>query len=250
MQSIYAYIRVSTKRQSYDRQIAGIKRTFPQYADKAVFIQEKISGRYGAEIRKEWGRLKRIVKENDIILFDSVSRMSRDAEEGVKDYFELYESGVTLLFANEPQINTTVFREVLGKQLKLNAETGSAATDELMMNLEKTLNAFMVALAKEQIKAGFEQAEKEVSDTRKRVRDGMAATGAGEKIAEAKRGRTYMTKKEAEARKIIKEKSIDFNGHNKDIDVMAILAGNGLSLARNTYYKYKRNIAAEATESN
>ena len=39
----------------------------------------------------------------------SVSRMSRNAEEGFKDYKMLYESGVNLVFLNEPLINTSVF---------------------------------------------------------------------------------------------------------------------------------------------
>ena len=39
-------------------------------------------------------------------MFDSVSRMSRCASEGYKDYKMLYEMGVDLVFLNEPLRNT------------------------------------------------------------------------------------------------------------------------------------------------
>lgn len=44
------------------------------------------------------------VQPGDTIVFDSVSRMSRDEEEGFKDYKALYEKGVILIFLNEPLI--------------------------------------------------------------------------------------------------------------------------------------------------
>ena len=41
-----------------------------------------------------------------MIIFDSESRMSRNAEEGFNLYEELYLKGVTLVFIKEPHINT------------------------------------------------------------------------------------------------------------------------------------------------
>ena len=42
-------------------------------------------------------------------MFDSVSRMSRNSEEGFKDYKMLYDKGIKLVFLNEPLINSEVF---------------------------------------------------------------------------------------------------------------------------------------------
>lgn len=53
------------------------------------------------------------VKPGDIIIFDSVSRMARDAEEGFEEYQKLYAMGVELIFLQEPHINTEVYRNAL-----------------------------------------------------------------------------------------------------------------------------------------
>ena len=45
----------------------------------------------------------------DTLVFDSVSRMSRNSEEGFKDYKMLYDKGIKLIFLNEPLINSEVF---------------------------------------------------------------------------------------------------------------------------------------------
>ena len=47
--------------------------------------------------RKEFDKLLKKVKPQDLIVFDEVSRMSRDAEDGVEQYFELFDNGVDLL---------------------------------------------------------------------------------------------------------------------------------------------------------
>ena len=49
------------------------------------------------------------IKTGDTIVFDSVSRMTRNAGEGYSDYKMLYEKGVHPIFLNEPLINTSVF---------------------------------------------------------------------------------------------------------------------------------------------
>ena len=59
---------------------------------------------------------------------------------------------------------------------------------------------FQKDLAKEQINLAFIQAEKEVADLHKRTKDGMRASGAGEKIREARTGKTYTTLKELQVR--------------------------------------------------
>ena len=74
----YGYCRISTKQQSIDRQIRNIKKEYPD----AVILQEAYTGT--TTDRPEWNKLYKAVKDGDIIIFDSVSRMSRDAAEGFK----------------------------------------------------------------------------------------------------------------------------------------------------------------------
>lgn len=104
---IYGYCRISTKQQNIDRQIRNIKAEYPN----AVIIQEAYTGTK-VEGRKEFNKLLRQVKENDTIVFDSVSRMSRNAMEGFTLYESLYNQGVNLIFLKEPHINTDTYKKL------------------------------------------------------------------------------------------------------------------------------------------
>lgn len=54
----------------------------------------------------------KILKRGDTVIFDSVSRMSRNAEEGFQLYMELLEKGINLEFINEPHINTDYYKKM------------------------------------------------------------------------------------------------------------------------------------------
>ncbi len=93
MNIIYGYCRISRKVQNIDRQIRNIKAAYPE----AVILQEAYTGTK-VEGRKEFEKLCRTVKRGDIIVFDSVSRMSRNAEEGFTLYKSFLADGVELMF--------------------------------------------------------------------------------------------------------------------------------------------------------
>lgn len=76
----YAYCRVSTKRQRIARQITNITELYP----KAIIFREFYTGT--TQSRPQWDQLISQIKTGDTIVFDSVSRMSRNAQEGFKDY--------------------------------------------------------------------------------------------------------------------------------------------------------------------
>jgi DNA invertase Pin-like site-specific DNA recombinase len=175
------------------------------------------------------------IKTGDTIVFDSVSRMSRNAAEGFKDYKMLYESGVNLIFLNEPLINTSVFDSTRNNLLKIDIETGNTAVDEFFKGNLQLINDFMMALAEEQIKAAFEQSEKEVTDLHSRINQGLReATKNGVKIGLPK-GTSLTTKKSIDCKAIIKKHSKDFGGSLEDPDVIKLCG-----CSRNSYYKYKK----------
>ena len=151
---IYGYARISTRQQSIDRQIRNIKAAYPE----AVIVKEAWSG---TKIeRPEWSKLYKQVKAGDLIVFDSVSRMSRNAVDGVETYFALYDRGVELVFLKEPHINSSVYSESLRDKIEL---TGS--DEDLIF---AGINAYMKRLAERQIVLAFEQAQKEVDDLHQR----------------------------------------------------------------------------------
>ena len=228
---IYAYCRVSTQHQKLARQITNITAVYPN----ATIIREFYTGT--KQDRPNWNKLIHIIKKEDTIVFDSVSRMSRNAEEGFKDYKMLYELGVHLIFLNEPLINTSVFDSTRNNLLSIDITTGNAAVDTFFKGNIELINNFMMALAEEQIKAAFDQSEKEVTDLHSRISQGIReAKKNGVQIGLAK-GTTLTNKKSIECRAIIKKHSKDFGGTLDDPDVIKLCG-----CSRNSYYKYKKEI--------
>ena len=223
---IYGYCRISKPKQVIERQIRNIKAAYPD----AIIIQE-IFTRTRMD-RKEWLKLMKIIKPGDVIVFDSVSRMSGNAEEGFAEYERLYNMGVVLVFLKEPHINTETYKKALENNIKL---TGSNVDFIL-----EGVNKYLMALAKEQIKLAFEQSEKEVEDLHQRTKEGLVTAKLAGKQIGRKQGAEVITKKSLEKKQIILKHSKEFNGSLNDAEVM-VLTG----LARNTYYKYKRELKAE-----
>lgn len=155
----YGVARVSTRKQNLERQVRNILAKYPT----AKIVKETYTGTK-LEGRKEFENLLKILKKGDLLVVDSVSRFSRNLEEGCQLYEDLFNKGINLIFLKESYINTETYRKALDNQINVVLNTGNQATDELMQTIISALNKFTIALAKEQIKKAFEQAEKEVKD--------------------------------------------------------------------------------------
>ena len=220
---IYGYARISTSKQNIERQVRNIEREYP----RAVIIREAYTGT--KLDRKEWGKLFSTVQAGDTIVFDSVSRMSRNAEDGFTAYEEVYTRGVNLVFLKEPHISTATYKRVLERSVPM---TGTSV-DYILAGI----NRYLLELAREQIRLAFEQAEKEVEDLHQRTKEGIETARLNGKQIGQRQGAKLTTKKSAAAKEIISRHSKDFGGTLSDAEVMK-LAG----LARNTFYKYKREL--------
>lgn len=224
--TIFGYCRISTRQQSIERQIRNIKKEYPA----AVIFQEAFTG---TKIdRPVFNRLIARVKADDAIVFDSVSRMSRSAEEGWLVYEDLFNRGVSLIFLKEHHIDTATYKKSLDG---LVAMTGTNADFIL-----RGVNDYLKALAKEQIRLAFAQSAKEVEDLHERTREGIQTARINGKQIGGVRGRKLKVKKSEPAKKQILEYSRDFNGTLSDSDCIKICG-----LSRNTYYKYKRELKYE-----
>jgi len=220
--------------QRLERQITNITEFYP----KAVIFREFYTGT--TQNCPNWERLMGQIKKEDTIVFDSVSRMSCNADEGFKDYKMLYESDVNLIFLNEPLINTSVFDSTRNNLLNVNIETRNNAVDDFFKGNVQLINNFMMALAEQQIKAAFEQSEKEVTDLHSRISQGMReAKKNGVKIG-LPQGTTLDTKKSIECKVIILKYSKDFGGSLEDHDVIKLCG-----CSRNSYYKYKKEMKSK-----
>lgn len=224
MSRIYGYCRISTKQQSIERQERNIKATY----QGAIIVNEVYTGTK-IYARKEFAKLLSKVKEGDTIVFDSVSRMSRDAEEGFSLYQELFNKGIELVFLKEPHINTETYKGTLSNDI---AMTG----DDVDIIL-KAIKEYLMKLAEKQIRIAFEQSEKEVKDLQQRTKEGMETARLQGKQIGIEKGTKLVTKKSIKAKEEILKYSKDFNGTLSDIDVMKITG-----ISRNSYYKYKKEL--------
>lgn len=228
----YGYSRISTRKQNLERQVRNI---LSVYSD-ALIIREIYTGTQSN--RPEWNKLYKTVKSGDTVIFDSVSRMSRNAQEGCALYEELYYKGIELVFLKEPHINTSVYRKALENIVPM---TGTDV-DYIL----EGVNKYLMTVAKEQIKIAFEQAEKEVKDLHQRTKEGIeTARFNGKQIGQLP-GKKLKVKKSEPIKRIIKEKSKTFSGSNSDLEVMAIINSTNYKISRNTYYKYKNELMEES----
>ena len=122
------------------------------------------------------------------------------------------------MFLKEPHINTATYREALQKQIDVTVNTGDTATDTFINTIIEALKHFQMDLA-----------------------EGIQTARLNGKQIGQRQGAKLNVKKKAPAMEQIKKYSKDFDGTLKDTEVMQLVG-----LARNTYYKYKNELKAEA----
>lgn len=80
-------------------------------------------------------------------------------------YEALFSRGIRLIFLKEPHINTDAYKKAL--------QSGIPSTGTSVDYILDGVNKYLLALAKEQIRLAFEQAEKEVQDLHQRTVEGI-----------------------------------------------------------------------------
>lgn len=98
----FAYVRVSSKEQNINRQL-DIMRSLG-IDERDMFI-DKASGK--DTNREQYQALKSIVREGDTVVFDSITRLSRNMNDIKKEYEWFTTNKINLQFVKEPMLNTT-----------------------------------------------------------------------------------------------------------------------------------------------
>lgn len=246
--NIYGYCRISTQNQSLERQERNIREKYPN----AVIYKEVFTGRKLE--RPTWTMLYKKIKPGDTIVFDEVSRMSRDADEGFELYQELYDKGINLVFLKEPYINTEIYSEQVTRKSEIQ-DTDDEAINEILKGVRNGL----LIIVKRQFKQAFVEAQKEVDFLRQRTREGMATAALHGKQIGSVKGSVYKIKNKEPICEIIRKKSKSFEGNNTDAEVIAIINSSKYTdahgvekmyhISNNTYYKYKKEmVMAETTD--
>lgn len=220
----FGYCRISTGRQNIERQERNIRTAYPN----AVIVKEVYTGTK-FQGRKELEKILDKVQAGDTIIFDSVSRMSRDAEEGFRLYEELFQRDISLVFLKEPHINTETYKRAVKNQINM---TG----DKIDLILEG-VNQYLMELAREQIHIAFEQAEKEVSNLHQRTKEGIEIARLNSRQIGQRKGTVYETRKAKAAKDIILRCNKSFGGSLTDEETI-----KQAGISRKSFYKYKREL--------
>lgn len=246
MNTVYGYCRISKPTQSMDRQIRNIQAAYPDIKKANIFKEAYTGTRMQG--REALDNLLKKVDKGDTIVFDSVSRMSRNAAEGCALYEELYNKGVELVFLKEPHVNTNVYRSALEKAQEnyTIVNTGDKPTDNFIKAIFDALKNFQMDLAKKQIEIAFNQAQKEVEDLHQRTKEGIETARLNGKQIGRKEGVKIETPKAKKAKRYISEYAMDFGGNLKDIDVMKMIRGDKEigNISKPSYYRYKAELKA------
>ena len=221
--TVYGYCRISTMKQRLQRQIDNIKREYPD----AVIMTEEYTGT--TVDRPTWNKLQKRLKSGDTVVFDEVSRMSRNAEEGFALYEDLFNRGVNLVFLKERHIDSSVYKQALQNSVSM---TGTDVDCIL-----EGVNKYLMILAKRQIEIAFQTAQHEVDYLHQRTSEGVRKAQAEGKQVGRATGSKVETAKAKAAKEVIRKHSKDFNGSLTDAEVIKLTG-----IARNTYYKYKREM--------
>lgn len=242
--SIYGYARISTARQSLTRQVKNILAAYPA----AEIITETFTGR--TTRRPEWCKLKaKALKqaargEATTIIFDEISRMSRNADEGIEEYKQLYAAGVNLVFLKDSGCNTAVYQQAAQQALTIPTDGQSKEISSFLQALETAVNTLIESLAAAAIRAAFERSQAEVDYLRQRTKEGIQASS---KQAGRPKGKAAKPSRiAAEITEAIQKHHRDMHGGQglTDGEIIEMIRGRhgGKGCSRNTYYRCKKMI--------
>lgn len=227
------YARVSTPTQKLDRQIKNLKEAYPNI----VIISEVYTG--STDNRPKWNKLLRQCRAGIIekIVFDEVSRFSRNAEEAIKEYKELYDLGIELEFIKEPHINSSIYRQSSERKIDIDTEKMDTETANLINAVVGGLNDYLMAVAEKQIYLAFDHAQKERELLSKRTSEGlMQAKLMGSKIGRQP-GQRIDTRKKRKAIRCIRSNYKLLGGCLTATECM-----RAAQITKSTFYRYLKEM--------
>jgi DNA invertase Pin-like site-specific DNA recombinase len=233
---IVGYARVSTPKQKLQRQIENLKAAYPDI----VIVSEVYTG--STDNRPKWKKLIRQCKAGIVgkLVFDEVSRFSRNAEEAIQEYKELYNLGIELEFLKEPHINSKIYRDASERKIEIATDGMDEETAQLIKTVIGGLNDYLLSVAEKQIYLAFEHAQKEREFLSKRTSEGLKqAKLMGSKVGRQP-GQKLVTKKSKRAKRIIRKHYKLLGG-----ELTATQCYTLAQVTKSTFYRYLNEMREE-----
>src|SRR5581483_3250091 len=93
----FGYVRVSSKQQNEGRQIETMLQN--DIEERDIFIDKQSGSTFD---RPQYQSLKNILRKEDTVVFDSITRMGRNMDDTLKEYRYFVKNGINLQFIKEP----------------------------------------------------------------------------------------------------------------------------------------------------
>lgn len=111
---IYAYVRVSTKEQNFDREIIQIKRfCLERNLNDIKFYTDKMTGKRFD--RPKYQKLRRKIKKGDTLIIHELDRLGRKKKEIIQELTYFRNKGVKVMILDIP--TTLIDYSLMGNQL-------------------------------------------------------------------------------------------------------------------------------------
>ena len=233
---IVGYARISTPKQTLRRQIENLKTAYPDI----VIVSEVFTG--STDNRPKWKKLLRQCRAGIVekLVFDEVSRFSRNAEEAIVEYKELYSLGIELEFLKEPHINSSIYRDASERKIEIATDQMDDETAQLINAVIGGLNEYLLSVAEKQIYLAFERAQKERELLSQRTSEGLRqAKLMGSKVGRQP-GQKLVTKKSKRAKKVIRKYYKIFGGPLTATECISIS-----QVTKSTFYRYLKEMREE-----
>lgn len=201
----FGYIRISSQEQNEDRQVDTMLKIGIDERD--LFI-DKASGKNLDRVKYQ--ALKETLREGDTVVFDSLTRLSRNMNDITNEYAWFVDNGIRLKFLNEPYLDTTDERE--------NQDVMKEAINRIVLTI---LSAF---------------AQKEREDIKKRQREGIEAA--------RKRGK-HLGRPKKELTEEQKELFIELYNRWKNEELTAVEFMKELGISKSMFYKVVKKYEEE-----
>lgn len=204
---IYGLINITTSYQNPEHQKRIIRKQYPE-----AIVDE----------RNDYTTLLSICKENDIIVMQNIlklyDRNTGETEEIfniiLERYQQIFNKGVSIIILEQPCLNSEVYKKAIISQHDIKNIAAGAVSVVLQEQISISINQLLNK--KNSIKNSIKS------------RKGCPPANKGKKM---------VTTKEVNSKEYIKTNLIDFGGTKTNSEVISYLG-----LARNTFYKYKREL--------
>ena len=225
----FAYCSSGCNKPQFDKQIDSINHRYPN----AIIIKEPYSRT--VTDRTELKKLMAQLEKDDTLIVNSMDRLSRDPDQLLSYYTDLSEKGVRLIFINQPYMDTDVYMSACKDMM------GDSSLSE-----NRAIKKGLHQLLASQISRILEKSREDLQDHRSMMKKSHDETGAEEKPVTQVKGKKYESRKSLMVKELIRQYNQNFDGSMNDIQTMEQIRNDMGTISRNTYYKYKKELAGES----